>query len=194
MSLIRHMARQTAPVNIRNTLLAALLLATPALAGCAYLPPAPERPRDVFSTPVVPRGHPVSEEQIQQITPGVTTRADVQALLGSPSQTSTFTDSNWYYFSSQTQLRPAQTLAVRNQRVVAIAFTPQGTVAGVREIGQREMPSVSFVSRETPTPGNERSVLQALFGNIGRFNAGPTGAGGGGDIVPTGGPTPNTGR
>jgi outer membrane protein assembly factor BamE (lipoprotein component of BamABCDE complex) len=187
------MARQTAPVNIRNPLLAALLLAAPALAGCSYLPPAPERPRNVFSTPIVPRGHAVSEEQVQQITPGVTTRSDVQALLGSPSQTSTFTDNNWYYFSSSTQLRPGRTLAVRDQRVVAINFNPQGTVTGVREIGQTDMPSVSFVSRETPTPGNERSILQALFGNIGRFNAGPTAAGGG-DIVPTGGPTPNTGR
>lgn len=185
------MARHPAPVNIRKSLLA-VLLAAPALAGCAYLPPAPERPRDVFSTPIVPRGHAVSEEQLQQITPGVTTRADVQALLGSPSQTSTFTDSNWYYFSSQTQLRPGQTLAVRNQKAVAIAFNEQGTVTGVREIGQADMPRVSFVSRETPTPGNDRSILQALFGNIGRFNAGPTGSGG--DIVPTGGPTPNTGR
>lgn len=185
------MARHPAPVNIRKSLLA-VLLAAPALAGCAYLPPAPERPRDVFSTPIVPRGHAVSEEQLQQITPGVTTRADVQALLGSPSQTSTFTDSNWYYFSSQTQLRPAQNLAVRNQKAVAIAFNEQGTVTGVREIGQADMPRVNFVSRETPTPGNDRSILQALFGNIGRFNAGPTGSGG--DIVPTGGPTPNTGR
>ncbi|TCH96373.1 outer membrane protein assembly factor BamE [Roseococcus sp. SYP-B2431] len=186
------MARQTAPVNIRNPLLGALLLAAPALAGCAYLPPAPELPRNVFSTPIIPRGHAVSEEQIQQITPGVTTRSDVQALLGSPSQTSTFTDDNWYYFSSSTQLRPARTLAVRDERVVAINFNPQGTVAAVREIGQTDMPRVSFVSRETPTPGNDRSILQALFGNIGRFNAGPTGSGG--DIVPTGGPTPNTGR
>ncbi|WP_421989228.1 outer membrane protein assembly factor BamE [Roseococcus sp.] len=186
------MARQIALVNIRNPLLAALLLAAPALAGCSYLPPAPERPRNVFATPIVPRGHAVSEELVQQITPGVTTRTDVQALLGSPSQTSTFTDDNWYYFSSTTRLRPAQTLAVRDQRVLAITFNAQGTVSGVREIGQADMPSVSFVTRETPTPGNERSILQSLFGNVGRLNAGPTGAGG--DIVPTGGPTPNTGR
>ena len=192
------MARHPAPVNIRKSrcgkpLLAALAMAAPALAGCSYLPPMPERPRNVFSTPIVPRGHAVSEEQLQQITPGVTTRSDVQALLGSPSQTSTFTDNNWYYFSSATQLRPGRTLAVRDQKVVAIAFNPQGTVAGVREIGQAEMPNVSFVSRETPTPGNDRSILQALFGNVGRFNAGPMG-GSGGDIVPTGGPSVNTGR
>ncbi|MBS7813153.1 outer membrane protein assembly factor BamE [Roseococcus pinisoli] len=187
------MARQPAPVNIRKPLMAALLLAAPALAGCAYLPPAPERPRNIFSTPIVPRGHAVSEEQIQQITPGVTTRSDVQALLGSPSQTSTFTDDSWYYFSSSTQLRPGRTLAVRDERVVAVNFGPEGTVTGVREIGEGDMPRVSFVSRETPTPGNDRSILQALFGNIGRFNSGPMG-GAGGDIVPTGGPTPNTGR
>jgi hypothetical protein len=33
-----------------------------------------------------------------------------------------------------------------------------------------------MVSRETPVPGNERTFLQALFGNVGRFGAGALGA------------------
>jgi outer membrane protein assembly factor BamE (lipoprotein component of BamABCDE complex) len=175
------MARHPALVNIRVL----ALLAMPALAGCAYLPPLPERPRDVFTTPIVNRGHAVTEEQIAQITQGVSTRADVQAVLGSPSQTSTFTDNSWYYISAVTQLRPARTMALRSQRIVVVDFSPAGTVAEIRQIDQTQgdMPRVNFVDRETPSPGNERTLLQALFGNIGRVgpipggSAGPGGAG-----------------
>ncbi len=148
---------------------ALLCLAT---AGCQYLPPLPERPRDVFDSPVIARGHLVAPEQLTQITPGVTARADVQALLGSPSHTSTFGDDMWYYISSSTRQRPGRALAVSNQRVVVVAFNQNGTVREVSELGQNDGRNVSFVSRETPVPGNERTLLQGLFGNIGRFNPG----------------------
>lgn len=167
------MARAPRIVNI-----ALLALPLGILAGCAYLPPLPERPRDVFTTPVIPRGHAVPEETLAQITPNVSTRQDVQALLGSPSHSGTFSDDTWYYISSRTQQRPGRNLAVRDQQVVVVEFAGNGTVTGVRRIGQAEMPRVDVVSRETPTPGNERTILQALFGNIGRVGASPGGAGG----------------
>ncbi|UPY37938.1 outer membrane protein assembly factor BamE [Sediminicoccus sp. KRV36] len=173
------MARHPALVNIRLL----LALALPALAGCSYLPPLPERPREVFTTPIVNRGHAVSDEQIAQLTPGVTSRADVQALLGSPSHAGTFSDENWYYISGVTQQRPARTMALRSQRVVVVAFNPAGTVAEVRQLNQDDMPRVNFVSRETPSPGTERSLLQALFGNVGRVGPAP-----GGSTLPSGGP------
>lgn len=183
------MARHPALVNIR--ILA--LLALPTLAGCSYMPPLPERPRDVFTTPIVNRGHAVTEDQIAQITPGVSTRADVQALLGSPSQTSTFSDNSWYYISGVTQLRPARSMALRSQRVVAIDFGPGGTVSEVRQqdFTQGDMPRVNFVDRETPSPGNERTLMQALFGNVGRIGPNPAGNAG---ILPSGGPVAGGGR
>lgn len=184
-TLIRHMARHPALVNIRTL---AAVLALPALAGCAYLPPMPERPRDVFTTPIVNRGHAVTEEQLAQITQGVSTRADVQAVLGSPSQTSTFSDNSWYYISAVTQQRPGRAMALRSQRVVVVDFSPAGTVAEVRQLNQGDMQRVDFVARETPSPGTERTILQALFGNVGRV-----GPAAGGATVPTGGPVAGAG-
>lgn len=183
-TLSRDMARHPALVNIR--LLA--VLALPALGGCAWLPPLPERPRDVFTTPIVNRGHAVTDDQLAQITPGVTSRADVQALLGSPSHAGTFSDDNWYYISSVTQQRPARTMGVRSRHVVVVAFNPAGTVAEVRQLTQADMPTVNFVERETPSPGTERSLLQALFGNVGRVGPAP-----GGQALPSGGPTAGAG-
>lgn len=149
------------------------MMAAMLLGACQYLPPMPERPREVFDAPLIRRGHMVAPEQLTQITPGVTRRDDVRALLGSPSHSGTFSDDTWYYISSSTRQRPGRALQVTDQRVVVVRFTPAGAVQDVRELGPSDARSVDFVSRETPVPGNERTLLQALFGNIGRFNPGP---------------------
>lgn len=179
------MVRALRTVNLRTPL---ALGAALALSGCARVPaiPLPEAPRELFSAPVTNRGHAVSAEQMAQITPGVTTRQDVQALLGTPSHTGTFSDDSWFYMSSASRTRPARTLAVFDQRVVAVDFDERGVVRNVRQIGQPDMPSVAFVARETPTPGTEQTLLQRIFGGVGRV--GPAAAAMAGQQAPGAGP------
>jgi outer membrane protein assembly factor BamE (lipoprotein component of BamABCDE complex) len=185
------MARPPPSVNIPAL---PLLLASAVLGGCAWLPPLPERPRDVFTTPTTMRGHAVTPDMLAQVTPGVSTRNDVQAALGSPSHAGTFSDESWYYISSSTRLRPARSLAVRDQKVVAVDFDARGTVREVRQIGEQDMRQVNVVSRETPSPGNERTLLQALFGNIGRFGPNPGGQGSQVGMTAPGAPNPGAQR
>lgn len=142
------------PGNALPTLALGLLLLLP---GCRF-----------FESPTIMRGNRVSDEQLAQITPGVQSRQDVQALLGSPTQSSTFGDSAWYYISSNTRARPGRELSVTDQRTVAIRFDSRGIVSEVKVLGENDGQPVEMVQRETPTPGNDRSLLQALFGNIGR--------------------------
>jgi outer membrane protein assembly factor BamE (lipoprotein component of BamABCDE complex) len=177
------MVRPSPLVNIRSRLVPFIGRGGLALAGalmlgaCAYLPPLPERPRDVFTTPAINRGHAVTADQLLQITPGVSTRADVQAVLGSPSHTSTFTDEEWFYISAVSRVRPARSLSVRDQRVVVVAFNGAGAVREVRQLNEADGTRVDFVARETPTPGTERTILQTLFGNVGRVGPGLLGGG-----------------
>jgi outer membrane protein assembly factor BamE (lipoprotein component of BamABCDE complex) len=152
-------------------LLAPLLAAALALAGCSSVPGL-----SLFESPAQMRGHAVDAEDLRQITPGVSSRADVQALLGSPSATGTFDADNWYYISSVTRQRPGRQLAVEDQRVVVVSFDARGTVRGVREVGPEEGQAVAVVGRTTPAPGNERTFLQQLFGNLGRLAPGAPGA------------------
>jgi outer membrane protein assembly factor BamE (lipoprotein component of BamABCDE complex) len=161
----------TAPVNPlasrpaprwRAALVAATLLSLP-LGGCA-----------LFGAPEEPRGNRADPELLRELTPGVSSRADVSALLGSPSATATFDQREWYYISATTHTRPGQLPGVDNQRVVVVRFNEQGVVEGIEQKGEADMRSVAVVDRTTPVPGNERSVLQALFGNIGRFGPTPT--------------------
>jgi outer membrane protein assembly factor BamE (lipoprotein component of BamABCDE complex) len=143
---------------------------------------------DVFNSPRQIRGHQVDDEDLRQITAGVSTRSDVTALLGSPTATGTFDDSEWYYISGVTRQRPARTLTLEDQSVVVVRFDPRGTVQEVRRVTREEGQDVRFVQRETPSPGTERTLLQQLFGNIGRLGPGlgnqPTG--GPGSPTPSG--------
>jgi outer membrane protein assembly factor BamE (lipoprotein component of BamABCDE complex) len=163
------MAHDPEPVNVappspgprrgsRHAVHALAIAASIALAGCSF-----------FDATPVQRGNRVAPEDLAQITPGVQTRQDVQALLGSPSARSTFNDREWYYISSVTRQRPGRQLAVNNRRIVAISFDGDGKVREVRELDDADHRQVAFVSRETPVPGNDRTLLQDLFGNIGRF-------------------------
>ncbi|WP_198370907.1 outer membrane protein assembly factor BamE [Roseomonas rosulenta] len=131
------------------------------LGGCGWI-------TDALGPAPVERGNRVDAERLGQITPGVQTRNDVEALLGSPTARGTFDEDNWYYISARTRVQPGRFLEVEDRRVVAISFNRQGVVSGIRELGPADGRNVSVVSRETPVPGNERSLLQALFGNLGR--------------------------
>jgi outer membrane protein assembly factor BamE (lipoprotein component of BamABCDE complex) len=153
--------------------LAALVL----LGGCGWLPDMPPLPgADLFETPRQLRGNLVEEEELRQIVTGVSSRNDVQALLGSPSATSTFDDNEWFYIGGVTRQRPGQLLGIEEQRVVIVRFDPRGTVREVRRLGMEDGRTIVAVARTTPSPGNERSFMQQLFGNIGRV--GPSVSGG----------------
>jgi outer membrane protein assembly factor BamE (lipoprotein component of BamABCDE complex) len=167
--------------------LAALLL----LGGCSLMPDMPPPPgTDMFSSPSQMRGNMVEDEDLRQITVGVSSRSDVQALLGSPSQTSTFDDSEWFYIGGVTRQRPGRLLGIEEQRVVILRFDQRGTLREVRRLGMEDGREIAAVSRTTPSPGNERSFLQQLFGNIGRVGPGVTG----GQSTGPGAPSSSGGR
>ena len=134
-----------------------LLLAGLALGGCEKLAPPP-----------VPRGNKIEADKLAQITKGVQTRSDVAALLGPPTARGTFDEENWYYISGNTQVMPGRYLELRDRVVVAISFDRRGVVQDIRELKPTDGQDVGMVARETPVPGTERNMLQALFGNIGR--------------------------
>ena len=128
-----------------------------------------------FQAPLVQRGNRITADQLGEITPGVQTKADVRTVLGSPTQTGMFGDDEWYYISSNTRQRPAGQFVVSDQQTVVLEFDRGGVVRRIRALDGGDARDVQMVERETPVPGNERTLLQALFGNIGRFGPGATG-------------------
>src|SRR5262245_41925422 len=80
---------------------------------------------------VAKRGNMVSDEQLAQITAGVTTREEVAKNLGTPTQVSTFDDTIWYYIGQETEQVSFLDPDVVSQKIVAIQFTPEGVVSKI---------------------------------------------------------------
>jgi outer membrane protein assembly factor BamE (lipoprotein component of BamABCDE complex) len=174
------MDRPTRMVNARIVAFVAAL----GLGGCSYLPDVgmpsfaslPPLPGlDLFDSPRQLRGHLVEEEDLNQLVVGTSSRQDVEALLGSPSATGTFDSSEWFYIGGVTRQRPGRELAVEDQRVVRIRFDRDGRLADISRLSREDGRQIAVVQRVTPSPGNERTLLQQLFGNIGRVGPGLTG-------------------
>ena len=135
-------------------------------------------------------GYVPTVDKPQAVNPETDTKTSVLSRLGNPSVKSTFDekieDDVWYYISSVRQryayLRPQ----LEDRTITAIHFNPDGQVTKVAEYGLEDGVPVNYVDRKTPTRGREISVLEQIFGTIGRLPTDrltgnqPGGGGGGG--------------
>lgn len=117
------------------------------------------------------RGYVPDEDKLATITPKQTKRDAVERTLGSPSTVSPFNDKVWYYISETTEEVAFFDPTVLERKVIAIVFNEQDTVDDVVTYTEADGKEVQIVSRTTPTAGNEVTILQQLFGNIGRFSS-----------------------
>jgi outer membrane protein assembly factor BamE (lipoprotein component of BamABCDE complex) len=153
-------------VVLRALLLAPLLLAPLLLAGCD-LP-------GFMSFPPQSRGNKVDPDQLAQLVPGTSSTKDAYALLGSPTAKAAFDDNTWLYIGEVTKPIIGGTQVVRDQQVVALTFDQGGVLRKVDRKGLDDSQPVDVVSRTTPSPGTEASLVQQLLGNVGRFSPGST--------------------
>ena len=144
--------------------LSACLLAA-SLAACS----AP----NFMSFPPQTRGNKVDPDQLAQLVPGTSTRADVASLIGTPTTHSTFDDNTWIYVSEVTKPLIASTQDLQDQNVVVLTFDQKGVLRGITKRGAADAKDVEVVDRKTPSPGNDTSILSQLLGNVGRFSANP---------------------
>ncbi|MGH7073158.1 MAG: outer membrane protein assembly factor BamE [Stellaceae bacterium] len=133
--------------------------------------------------PVVTRGNDPPKPTLAQIKPGVTTKAAVTKLLGSPSTIAPFDKNTWYYISEKTQDEAFFKPQLRGEKVVIISFNNQGVVDKVAYRGMKNHEEITPNPNATPAPGREYTIFEQLIGNFGRFSA-PTPQPGSGPSVP----------
>jgi outer membrane protein assembly factor BamE (lipoprotein component of BamABCDE complex) len=121
-------------------------------------------------------GHQVRPEVLVQLKPGVLTRDDVRRLLGSPSSVAPFEPNVWHYIGEKLETVAFFNPTVIERHVLIVTFDDNGVLQGVGNLDVADGAPVTPVSRETPTKGQELTIMEQLLGNLGRFNA-PQGGG-----------------
>lgn len=114
-------------------------------------------------------GNMVSDERLQALRVGQTSEGDVLRDLGTPTAVATFDRNTWYYVGQVTsRLGPFRPEALE-RRVVTLRFDDAGVLAGVDTKSLADGNEVAVSDRATPTPGTEMTLIQQIFGNVGRF-------------------------
>ena len=126
----------------------------------------------IVSPIVENRGYVFDEELLSKITLDQTISSDVLDILGSPSTTSAIAASTWYYIYSKAETTAFFHPEVTDRRVLAITFNDSNKVNNLKYYGLEDGKVISYVDRQTPTRGRELTVIQQLFGNLGRLGAG----------------------
>ncbi len=113
------------------------------------------------------RGYQVDEDTLSQLKIGATTKPEALALLGTPSTTSTVGGDAWYYIG-QKMKHTLSFMPVRmtDQHVLAVYFDKDGKVDRIANYGMQDGKVFDFVSRTTPTGGQEPDFLKNMMGGL----------------------------
>lgn len=118
---------------------------------------------------VTVRGTKLRDTDLQQIVPGVG-QEQVRMALGSPTTTTTTGSGKVYYYISSKETQSAFFKPTEvDRKVVAVYFSPMGSVERVANYGMQDGKVIDFNSRTTPAPGsNEENIVKQLFRNLGQ--------------------------
>ncbi len=113
------------------------------------------------------RGYVLADGALEQIPIGAT-QDQVLIVLGTPSTVATVAGEVFYYISQRTEQTAFLPGKVVDQRVVAVYFDKNRRVERLANYGIQDGKIFDFVSRTTPSSGQELSYLTYLFRIVGR--------------------------
>lgn len=117
-------------------------------------------------------GYTPSEEELQQIVPGVDTRGTVEDVIGVPSTSGVLNEGDFYYIKTDVRTFAWQAPEVIDREVLAITFDPAGVVENITRYGLHDGNVVPLTRRITKTTDGDLGFIRRLFGNIGGLNLG----------------------
>jgi len=120
-------------------------------------------------TESVQRGYVVPEGALEQIPLGAT-QEQVLIVLGTPSTVATLSGDVFYYISQRTERTAFLPQRETNRRVVAVYFDKSRRVQRLADYGLKDGQVFDFISRTTPTAGQEQTYLATLLRNVLRSN------------------------
>lgn len=111
-----------------------------------------------------------SSTELSQLQVGQSTQQDVLRVLGSPLTTNSLEGLRWVYVGQVSEQRAFLEPEITRREVVIVAFDPQGRVSDLRQLDLSDGIPMEPVEGATPTSGRDLTLMQQIFGNIGRFS------------------------
>jgi len=136
----------------RSAALACAIAVAQSLCGCAG---------ETFQ-----RGYVLPEGALEQIPLGAS-QEQVLLVLGTPSTVATVSGEAFYYISQKAERAISfMRTKVTDQRVIAVYFDRDRKVQRLAEYGLKDGKIFDFVSRTTPTSGNDLSLISTIIHNL----------------------------
>jgi outer membrane protein assembly factor BamE (lipoprotein component of BamABCDE complex) len=112
------------------------------------------------------RGYVLPEGALEQIPLGAS-QEQVLLVLGTPSTVATVSGEAFYYISQKAERAISfMRTSVTDQRVIAVYFDRERKVQRLAEYGLKDGKIFDFVSRTTPTSGNDLSLVSTIIHNL----------------------------
>jgi outer membrane protein assembly factor BamE (lipoprotein component of BamABCDE complex) len=113
------------------------------------------------------RGYVFDQAALDQVPAG-SSQEQVLLVLGTPSTVATVAGEVFYYISQKTY-QPAAFMnpEVTEQRVIAVYFNEERRVFRIANYGLKDGKIFDFISRTTPTSGEELNLLRQMFKGLG---------------------------
>jgi outer membrane protein assembly factor BamE (lipoprotein component of BamABCDE complex) len=151
----RTLSRQgNHPIARRARTAAALTVAGVLLCGCI--------------TQTYQRGYLVPDGALEQIPLGAS-QEQVLVVLGTPSTVATISGEVFYYISQRTEQTSFLPQKEVDRRVIAVYFDKNRKVERVANYGIKDGKIFDYISRTTPSGGQEQNILSYFF-RIFKFN------------------------
>lgn len=115
-------------------------------------------------------GYVPPQEDLQQLVPGVDTRATVDDVIGAPSAAGMLSGGDYYYVSSRMKAYGMMRPEVIDREVLAISFDDQGVIANIERFGLRDGRPVQISRRVTDSSVAGNGFLKQILSNFGNLN------------------------
>ena len=112
------------------------------------------------------RGYVLPEGALEQIPLGAS-QEQVLLVLGTPSTVATVSGEAFYYISQKAERAISfMRTKVTDQRVIAVYFDRDRKVQRLAEYGLKDGKIFDFISRTTPTSGNDLNLISTIVHNL----------------------------
>ena len=113
-------------------------------------------------------GHAVDAEELNQIVPGETRLADLQAVLGRPSFEGAFESGNVYYISEVMVEPPGGRKRASTRTLIVISLDGKDIVTAIEVRDETRGKTIAYLDEKSPTPGDTFGVTEQMFSTLGR--------------------------